>query len=187
MTTYCIDFVDEDDARRVCLALFEKIANATRANADEHLDEVRTRHGEERTSGFAGDRTGKQRLTGTRRSDEQSTLRQTSAELGELLRILQELDDFLELDLRFVRTGNVVEGDFGSVACQQLRLGLSKAESFGAARLHRPEQEKPDSEDEQVREETDQDRRERRTRILGLDLHAVLTQARNFIARVLRR
>ncbi len=37
-----VDFVDEDDAGRVLLALLEKVANAARADADEHLDEVRT-------------------------------------------------------------------------------------------------------------------------------------------------
>jgi hypothetical protein len=37
-----VDFVDEDDARRIFLALLEKIANAACAYADEHLNEVRT-------------------------------------------------------------------------------------------------------------------------------------------------
>ena len=37
-----VDFVDEDDAGRVLLALLEEVADARRADADEHLDEVGT-------------------------------------------------------------------------------------------------------------------------------------------------
>src|SRR6185437_16627468 len=40
MTPDGIDLVDEDDARRVCLALFKQVADAARADADEHLDEI---------------------------------------------------------------------------------------------------------------------------------------------------
>src|SRR5207247_11098342 len=50
-----VDFVDEDDARRVLLALLEQIANAAGADADEHLDEVRSADREERHVCFAGD------------------------------------------------------------------------------------------------------------------------------------
>ena len=42
MTTHRIDLVDEDDARRVLLALLEQIAHARGANADEHFNKVRT-------------------------------------------------------------------------------------------------------------------------------------------------
>src|SRR6185436_5080941 len=41
MTAHRIDLVDEDNAGRVLLALLEEIADARRAHADEHLDEVR--------------------------------------------------------------------------------------------------------------------------------------------------
>ena len=37
-----VNLVDEDDAGRVLLALLEQIADARRADADEHLDEVGT-------------------------------------------------------------------------------------------------------------------------------------------------
>ena len=40
MATDGVDLVDEDDARRVLLALLEQIADARGADADEHLDEV---------------------------------------------------------------------------------------------------------------------------------------------------
>ena len=51
-----IDFVDEDDAGRVLLRLFEHVAHAAGADADEHLHEIRARNGEERHVRLAGDR-----------------------------------------------------------------------------------------------------------------------------------
>ena len=55
MTADGVDFVDEDDAGRVLLGLLEHVAHAARADADEHLDEVGARDGEERHIGLAGD------------------------------------------------------------------------------------------------------------------------------------
>ena len=69
-----VDFVDEDDAGGVLLALLEQVADAAGADADEHLDEVRTGDGEERHVGFAGDGAGEQGLAGSRRSDQQHAL-----------------------------------------------------------------------------------------------------------------
>ena len=43
-----VDLVDEDDAGGVLLALHEEVTDARGADADEHLDEVRARDGEER-------------------------------------------------------------------------------------------------------------------------------------------
>ena len=49
-----VDFVDEDDARRVLLALFEEVADAACAHAHKHLHKIRTGNGEERDVGLAG-------------------------------------------------------------------------------------------------------------------------------------
>ena len=97
-----VDLVDEDDAGRVRLALLEEVAHPAGADAHEHLDEVRARHREEGTPGLAGHRLGEQRLAGARRAHQQRALGQPAAEPGELLRVLQELDDLLELDLGLV-------------------------------------------------------------------------------------
>src|SRR5580693_833138 len=43
-----VDFVDEDDAGRVLLALLEHVAHPRRTHANEHLHEVGTGDGEER-------------------------------------------------------------------------------------------------------------------------------------------
>ena len=70
MATDGVDLVDEDDARRVSLALLEQIAHAAGTDADEHLDEIRAGHREERPARFAGDGPGKQGFPGSRRTDQ---------------------------------------------------------------------------------------------------------------------
>jgi hypothetical protein len=126
-----VDFVDEDDARRVLLGLLEHVAHAGCADADEHFDEIRTGNREEGHIGFAGDRTRRQRLAGAGRADEQHAARDLAAEPLELLRIAQELDDFLEILLGFIDAGDVGEGDPAMRLGQKLRLRL--AEAHGAA------------------------------------------------------
>ena len=69
MTADRVDFVDEDDARRVLLRLLEHVAHAARADADEHLDEVGAGDREERHVRLAGDGAREQRLAGARRPD----------------------------------------------------------------------------------------------------------------------
>src|SRR5207248_10123908 len=60
MTSDRVDFIYKDDARSVFLALFEKVADARSADADEHFDKVGSADREERHIGFAGDRPRKQ-------------------------------------------------------------------------------------------------------------------------------
>src|SRR2546421_620845 len=69
-----VDLVDEDDAGRVLLALLEQVAHAGGADADEHLDEVRTGDGEERHARLARDRSREKGLAGARRSHQQDAL-----------------------------------------------------------------------------------------------------------------
>ena len=102
MTSDGVDFVDEDDARRVLLALLKQVAGARGAHADKHLDEIRAAHREERNVCFARNGSRQQRLSRSRRSDEQHAFRNASAKLLELLRLLEEGDDLLELFLGFL-------------------------------------------------------------------------------------
>jgi hypothetical protein len=51
-----VDLVEEDQRRRLLLGLLEELADAGGAEADEHLDELRAGHEEERHVGLAGDR-----------------------------------------------------------------------------------------------------------------------------------
>src|SRR3546814_11738014 len=88
-----VDLVDEDDARRVALGLLEHVAHARRADTDEHLDEIRTRNGEEGNARLAGDRAGEQGLAGAGRTDEPRALRNLAAQLGKFRRVLQSSEE----------------------------------------------------------------------------------------------
>ena len=149
-----VDLVDEDDARRVALGLVEQVADAAGADADEHLDELGAGDAEERHAGLTGDGAGHQRLAGAGRPDEQHAARDARAERVELLRVLQELDDFLELGLGLVDAGHVVERDDGLVAEEHARPALAEAEGLviGALRLsHHEEDEAADDQQRQDR------------------------------------
>src|SRR5206468_965079 len=104
-----VDLIDEDDARRMGLALLEQVAHARGADADEHLDKVGARHGEKRPARFTRDRLGQQRLAGSGRSDEQRALGQPAAEPLEFLRVLKEVYDLLELLHGLIAAGDVGE------------------------------------------------------------------------------
>src|SRR5262249_41028356 len=74
-----VQLVNENDARRGSLGLLEQIANAGRADADEHFDEIGSGQTEEWNLRFAGDGSGEQRLAGSRSADEENALRNLSA------------------------------------------------------------------------------------------------------------
>src|SRR5882724_2828918 len=136
MTAHSIDFIDEDDAGSILLALLEKIAHAARADAHKHLHEIRTRNREKWNVGFAGDRAGQQSFARTWRSHKQHALRDSSAELLEFLGIFQEFDDFLQLFLGFVSSRDILECGFLLLRREQPCAGLTKTQGFVPASLH---------------------------------------------------
>ena len=162
-----VDLVHEDDAGRVLLGLLEQVADAARADADEHLDEVGARDREERHAGLAGDRPGEERLTGARRAEEEDALRDARAERLELLRVLEELLDLLELFDGLVDAGHVLERDLGRVDGHALGAALAEAHHLGAAALHLVHQQDPDHEEEQEGQDGDQRAPPRRAAGLG--------------------
>src|SRR6516165_3630056 len=93
MTSDGIDFVDEDDARGILLALLEQIPDPAGADADKHLHKIRARNGKERHIRFPGHGPCQQGLACSRRSDQQHPLRNSSAQLLKFLRLTQELDN----------------------------------------------------------------------------------------------
>ena len=161
VTADSIDFVDEDDAGRVLLALLKQIADAACADADKHFNEVRTGDREERHIRFAGNRTGQQRLAGSRRSDEQHALGNASAELLELLRLAQVLDDFLQLFLGFIHAGHVFERDLLLLHREQASAALAERKGLVAARLHLPQHEEPDRAQQHERAHVEEQRQQR--------------------------
>ena len=183
-----VDFVDEDDAGRVLLRLLEHVAHAAGADADEHLDEVGAGDREEGNVRLAGDGARKQRLAGARRTDEKHAARNASAEPLELLGIAQELDDLLEILLRLVDAGDVVEGDAAMRLGQKLRLGFAEAHGAPARSLHLPHEEDPHGDQEEHREPGDQHREERHLLVVGarLDGDVAILKQRHVVG-VLRR
>ena len=68
-----VELVDEDDRRCDLLGLLEQVAHPARADADDHLDELRRRDRQERDRRLAGDRPRQQRLAGARSAGEEHT------------------------------------------------------------------------------------------------------------------
>ena len=121
-----VELVDEDDARRLRLGLAEQIAHARGADADEHLDELRSAQAEKGHLRFAGDGLGQQRLAGARRADEEHALRNAAADVRVFLRMLEELDDLLQLFFGFVDAGDVTEPHLHIVLGVNLRAGCAR-------------------------------------------------------------
>ncbi len=174
-----VDLVDEDDAGGVLLALFEHVADPARADAHEHLDEIGPRDGEERHVGLTRDGAGEQRLAGAGRADQQHALRDLAAEPLEFLRILQELDDLLQLALGLVDARDVVEGHAPLLLGQHPGARLAKPHGAAAARLHLTHEEHPHADQQQHREPGQQDVEQRVVAVLGLgdDADALVRQA----------
>ena len=175
-----VDFVDEDDAGGVLLALLEHVAHAAGADAHEHLDEVGTRDGEERHVRLAGDGARQQRLAGAGRADQQHALGDLAAQALEFLRVLQELDDLLQLALRLVDAGDVVERHAALLLGQHARARFAEAHGAAAARLHLAHEEHPDADQQQHREPRQQVVQQRiDVGVLGLGdhPHALVGQA----------
>jgi hypothetical protein len=168
-----VDLVHEDDAGGVLLRLLEQVTHPRSANADEHLDEVRSRDREERYPSLAGNRSGEQRLPGARRPVEQDALGDPRAQGLEPLRVLEELLDLVELLNRLVDAGDVAEGDLRRVDRHPLRARLAEAHHPRAPTLHLVHQEDPEPEEEDEREDVREDRQEAgptRPLDLGLDV-----------------
>ena len=153
-----VDLVDEDDAGGVLLRLFEHVAHARRADADEHFDEVGARDREERHARFAGDGARQQRLAGAGRPDKQHAARNAAAETLELLRIAQEFDDLLQILLGFVDAGDVFKRDAALRLGQKLRFRLAKAHRAAGAALHLAGEENPHREKRDKRQRVEQQR-----------------------------
>src|SRR6185436_988946 len=151
MTAHRIDFIDEDDARGVFLALFEQVAHAGRTNADKHFHEIGTADGEKWNVGFAGNRSCQQRFSGARRSNQKHTLGNAPAQFLEFLRLLQKVDDFLELFLRFFNTCNILESNYLLMCRQQAGAAFSEGKGFVSTALHLTHEENPEADNEEER------------------------------------
>jgi hypothetical protein len=106
-----VDLVDEDDRGGCGLRLREEVAYPRRADADDHLDELRGRHREERDARLAGNGSRQQRLAGSRRPGQEDASRDARPEPAVLARLAEEVDDLGQLLLGLVDSRHVLERD----------------------------------------------------------------------------
>src|SRR5690606_17590697 len=111
LPTHGVDFVNENDAGRVFMTLLEEIADATRADADEHFHKVRTADAEERHTRFASHSAGQEGLARSGRTHEEHAPGDLAAEAGKFLGLLEKLDDLVEFFLGLVHAGDITEGN----------------------------------------------------------------------------
>ena len=160
MPSHGIDLVNEDDTRSVGLTLLEQVTHPRGADTHEHLDEIRTGHGEERTGCLTCHRPCQQRLPGSGSPDEQNAFGKPASQTLETLWILEELDYLLQLRLGLVRPGHFREGRFGCITGQQLGLRAPELERAVASLLHLTEEEDPQTDQDDPRQQVQEDRAE---------------------------
>ncbi len=101
------------------LGLLEHVAHARGADADEHFDEVGTEMVKNGTLASPAMARASKRLAGARRADHQHALGNLAAQLLELARILEEIDDLANLGLGLIDARDIGEGDVDLVFAQQ--------------------------------------------------------------------
>src|SRR5258708_3036282 len=141
---HCVNFVYENDAGRVLLALFKQIAHAAGAHTDEHFYEVRAGDRKERHVGFAGDRACQQSLSGSGRANQQYAFGNAAAQFLELLRLTQEFDDLSKFFLSFLNSSHIFERYLLLLRGVQARAALAETQRLVAAALHLPHHEDPE-------------------------------------------
>src|SRR4029079_4155133 len=99
----------------------------------------------------AGDSPRQERLSGSRRAHQQHALRNPPAELLELLRLLQELDDFLQFFLGLIDARDVLERHLLLRARRQLCSALAERKGFVPSALHLPHDENPEADHQEDR------------------------------------
>ena len=171
MAAHGVNFVDEDDARRIFLRVLEHVAHAGRTHTHKHFNEVRAGNRKERHFGLTRNRLGQQGFTRTRWADQQQTTRNTAAQLLELGGIFQEVDDFLDFFLGLITPRHIGKGHGVGVFIQQARLAFAKAEcSAFAATLHLAHEVHPHADQQQHRPPADQQGHEQRAFFTRLDV-----------------
>ncbi|MNJ26220.1 hypothetical protein D3C77_206900 [compost metagenome] len=159
MTADGVDFVDEDDARRMLLGLLEHVTDTAGTDTHEHFDEVGTGNREKRHLGFTGNGLGQQGFTSTWWTDHQDATRNATAQALEFARITQELNQFAYFFLGFVTTCNVGQGSLDLIFGEQARLALAEAHWPALApctALHLAHEEHEHGNDDEDRETGDQ-------------------------------
>ncbi|KAH3676846.1 hypothetical protein OGATHE_001336 [Ogataea polymorpha] len=102
-----VELIDENNSWGSSTSFAEQFPDSLGTHTNIQLVELGSRHEKERHTSLAGSGPRKQRLTGTRGAGQQNTLWKLSTESGKLRRILQKLNDFLELGSGLVNTTHI--------------------------------------------------------------------------------
>ena len=129
-----VNFVDEDQTGRILARLLKHIADPARADTDKHLHKIRSADGKERHIRLAGNRFGHQGLSGSRRTEQQRSFRNVTAEHFVFQGILEIINDFLCLLFRLIAACDVVEFLFIFVGGNH--AGAAFSELHGALPRH---------------------------------------------------
>src|SRR5450756_1269359 len=180
MAPHGVDFVDEHNAWSILLRLCEQVPDAACAHADKHLDELRTRHVEERHFGLAGDCASKQRLSTARRSNQQCALGNLGTHYRKLLGVLEVVDQLARLFLGLIQAGNILKRHARAIVHEQLGLALAKPDHLVVlATLHALHHEEPEPEQEHKLSLIHQQRQPyTRLRLVEVPLHTLCDQQR---------
>ena len=109
LTTYCIDFIDEDDTRGILLGLLEEVPYPGGTNTHKHFYEVRTRNSEEWNTRFPCYSLSQEGFPRPRRACQKNPLRNLSTHFSELIWILEEFYNLFQFFLGFFLACYVLE------------------------------------------------------------------------------
>src|SRR5688572_26544263 len=170
MTSHGIDLIDKDDARRILLSLFEKIADTRSANSNEHLHEVRAANRKERDVSLTGNGTRKQGLSSARRANKKDAFGDAAAQFLKLLGFLQEVDNLLQFFFGLVDARDIFKRNLLLMCRQQTGATLAEGKRLVSSALHLAHEEDPEAEDEQHRQTPRQQHSEPGVRVRRIDL-----------------
>ena len=177
LAAHGVQFVNENDARRLGFGLLEQVADASRAHAHEHLHKIAAADQKERDLGFAGHGPRQKGFAGSGRADQQDALGNRRAQRFVAVRVFQERHHFLQFVLGLIAARHVVESHPGILV--RHHFGSARAEAHDAlpnashpARQEAPEQhhrgDRQDPGPDNLRHETRANPRELDTRLLEI-------------------
>ena len=156
VATYCVNFIDKDKAGGVFLGLGKHVAHATGTHTYKHFHKVRAGDGVEGYIGLACNSLGQQGFTCTGRANHQHTLGNGTAQIAELSRVAQELNDFPHFFLGFGDAGNILEGNLILAGVEQSCAAAGKLHGSARATALSTEQEYQDDENQHHRQAVDE-------------------------------
>ena len=143
-----VEFIDKDDAGGLLLGLYKKVTHPCRSQSHEHLHKFRSGEAEERHAAFTGDGLGQKRFSCPRRAHQEDALGYPASQFAKFPWVFQKFDNFNQLLLGFVNTGNVFEGNVQFIFHIYLCLVFADSHETGLLGAHLLHEEVPDADKE---------------------------------------